>query len=50
MASKKKPAQRRVDVVDNVEYISRHQPAVSNALRIKLDHLKTLEPLTENQR
>ncbi len=50
MASKKTPAQRREDVVDNVEYISRHQPSVSNALRIKLDHLKTFEPLTENQR
>ena len=50
MASKKTPAQRREDVVDNVEYINRHQPAVSNALRIKLDHLKTFDPLTENQR
>jgi predicted ribonuclease YlaK len=50
MASKKTPVQRRDDVVDNVEYIARHQPAVSNALRIKLDHLKTFEPLTENQK
>ena len=50
MASKKTPVQRRDDVTDNVEYISRHQPAVSNALRIKLDHLKTFEPLTENQK
>ena len=50
MASKKTPVQRRDDSVDNVEYINRHQPAVSNALRIKLDHLKTFEPLTENQK
>ena len=50
MASKKTPAQRREDVYDNVEHITRHQPVVSNALKIKLDHLKTFEPLTENQR
>jgi len=28
---------------------TKHQPAVSNSLRIKLDHLKTFEPLTDNQ-
>jgi len=28
----------------------KHQPVINNALKIKLDHLKTFEPLTENQR
>ena len=32
------------------EIKTRHQPAVNNSLRIKPDHLKTFEPLTENQR
>jgi phosphate starvation-inducible PhoH-like protein len=32
------------------EVKTRHQPAVNNSLKIKLDHLKTFEPLTENQR
>jgi len=32
------------------EQKTKHQPVVSNSLRIKLDHLKTFEPLTENQR
>jgi len=32
------------------EYTHTHQPSISNALKIKLDHLKTFEPLTENQR
>lgn len=49
MASKKSPAQRRDEVVEGDEQTHRHQPAVSNALRIKLDHLKTFEALTPNQ-
>lgn len=28
---------------------TRHQPVISNSLKIKLDHLKTFEPLTDNQ-
>lgn len=35
---------------DNDEVKTKHQPAVNNSLRIKLDHLKTFEPLTENQK
>jgi predicted ribonuclease YlaK len=31
------------------EQKTKHQPAVNNSLRIKLDHLKTFEPLTDNQ-
>ena len=31
------------------EYKTRHQPVASNSLKIKPDHLKTFEPLTENQ-
>lgn len=34
-------------VVD--ENKTKHQPVTGNSLRIKLDHLKTFEPLTENQ-
>ena len=32
------------------EHKTKHQPVVSNSLKIKPDHLKTFEPLTENQR
>lgn len=49
MASKKTPAQRRDENLDNDEQVHKHQPAVSNALKIKLDHLKTFEALTPNQ-
>jgi phosphate starvation-inducible PhoH-like protein len=48
MASKR-PA-RRDDVIEGDEVQHRHQPIISNSLKIKLDHLKTFEPLTENQR
>ena len=48
MATKKTAAQKRDESLDNDETVYRHQP-VSNALRIKLDHLKTFEALTQNQ-
>jgi predicted ribonuclease YlaK len=41
--------ERRVEQVENEERRNRHQPVVSNALRLKLDHLTTLTPLTDNQ-
>jgi phosphate starvation-inducible protein PhoH len=50
MASRKTPVQKRGDVISMDEYTHTHQPSTSNALKIKLDHLKTFEPLTENQR
>lgn len=50
MASRKTPVQKRVDVISMDEYTHTHQPITTNALKIKLDHLKTFEPLTENQR
>jgi len=51
MASRKSPVQKRNDVIGMDEYTHTHQPAiVNNTLKIKLDHLKTFEPLTENQR
>ena len=50
MASRKTPVQKRVDVISMDEYTHAHQPIATNALKIKLDHLKTFEPLTENQR
>lgn len=50
MASRKTPAQKREEVVTGDEWTHKHQPAISNALKLKLDHLKTFEPLTENQR
>lgn len=48
MAVKKTPVQKRDDQLENDELTHRHQPT-SNALKIKLDHLKTFEPLTDNQ-
>ena len=50
MASRKSPVQKRNDVISMDEYTHTHQPAINNTLKIKLDHLKTFEPLTENQR
>jgi phosphate starvation-inducible PhoH-like protein len=50
MASRKTPVQKRGDVISMDEYTHTHQPAINNTLKIKLDHLKTFEPLTENQR
>jgi phosphate starvation-inducible protein PhoH len=41
--------QKRVEQVENEERKNRHQPVVSNALKLKLDHLKSFEPLTANQ-
>ena len=49
MASKKTPTQRRDEALEADDQTHRHQPAVSNALRIKLDHLKTFQALTPNQ-
>ena len=48
MASKRPT--KRDDVIEGDETQHRHQPANSNTLKLKLDHLKTFEPLTENQR
>lgn len=49
MASKRSP-QTREDVIELDTRRNQHQPAVSHALKIKLDHLKTFEPLTDNQK
>jgi hypothetical protein len=50
MASNKRTqAAIREDFEESQETTTRHQPAVSNSLKIKLDHLKTFEALTENQ-
>lgn len=48
MATKKSAAQKREEVIENDDHKHQHQP-VSNALKIKIDHLKTFEPLTGNQ-
>jgi len=45
MVTKKTPARQRVEN-ENEEY---KQPSVSNSLKIKLDHLKTFDALTDNQ-
>jgi phosphate starvation-inducible protein PhoH len=50
MASRKTPVQKRIDNTNSEEEKYAHQAITTNALRIKLDHLKTFEPLTENQR
>ena len=46
MVTKKMTARQRADATENEEY---RQPSVSNSLKIKLDHLKTFDALTENQ-
>ena len=49
MASNRKTAiQKRDDSIEGDEVTHRHQP-VSNSLKIKLDHLKTFEALTQQQ-
>jgi len=40
---------RREDVLDHEDHKHSHQPSASHALKLKLDHLKTFEPLTDNQ-
>ena len=45
MVTKKMTARQRVEANENEEY----KPSVSNSLKIKLDHLKTFDALTENQ-
>ena len=50
MASNRKSSiEKRDEVVSMEEWTNKHQP-VSNGLKIKLDHLKTFDPLTENQK
>jgi len=46
MVTKKMTARQRVEANENEEY---RQPSVSNSLKIKLDHLKTFDALTDNQ-
>lgn len=47
---RKSGLQKRSDHINQTESKNKHQPVVSNALKLKLDHLKTFEPLTDNQR
>lgn len=51
MASKKSPAAWREEIVDQSEQCATHQIKVgpNNSLKIKLDHMATLQPLTDNQ-
>lgn len=51
MASNKRMSavQRREEQVENEHHLLTHQPKVQNALKIKLDHLKTFSALTPNQ-
>jgi len=46
MVTKKTTSRQRVENNENEEF---RQPSVSNSLKIKLDHLKTFDALTENQ-
>jgi phosphate starvation-inducible PhoH-like protein len=50
MVTKKTTARYAAEQLQEDENKTRHQPAVNNSLKIKPDHLKTFEPLTENQR
>lgn len=45
----KSAVSKRESMLEQEERKNQHQPVVSNALKIKLDHLHTFEPLTENQ-
>lgn len=51
MASNKRMSavQRREEQIENDSHLHTHQPKVSNALKIKIDHLKTFDALTDNQ-
>lgn len=49
MVTKKTTARSRAEIIENEEEKIRHQPSVSNSLKIKLDHLKTFDALTDNQ-
>lgn len=50
MANNRKTAvQKKEEFQDNQDQSLKHQPITSNALRIKLDHLRTFEALTDNQ-
>ncbi len=50
MASNRKTGvDRRIHEIDADEHKHQHQPVSSNALKIKLDHLKCFDPLTQNQ-
>ena len=44
-----KKTARNLEEVNGDEWKTKHQP-VNNALKIKLDHLKTFDPLTDNQK
>ena len=45
----KSGVQRRLELIESDERKMQHQPVVNNALKIKLEHLKTFSALTENQ-
>jgi predicted ribonuclease YlaK len=41
--------QRRMELIEGGARQNQHQPAVCNSLKIKLDHMVTLSPLSDNQ-
>lgn len=49
VTKKQTAVQKRNALAESEEYRNSHQPAVNNTLKLKLDHLRTFEPLTENQ-
>ena len=51
MASNKRMSavQKRDEVIENDHHLHMHQPRTQNALKIKLDALKTFQALTDNQ-
>ena len=49
MVTKKTTARSRAEIIENDEYTHKHQPSVSNSLKLKLDSLKTFQALTDNQ-
>lgn len=50
MATKKQPSLLRDEVNEEQSFKTKHQPTTSHALKIKINDLKTFDPLTENQK
>ena len=49
--NKRSAIQRREEMIDQTEHMTQHMPKTgpSNSLKIKLDHMATIEALTPNQ-
>lgn len=48
--AQKSAVKKREEFIEQEDRRNQHQPVISNALKIKLDHLHTFEPLTDHQK